>query len=231
MNIFLKAVAQIDNNSSLDDIKNTITKLWNENPGMTMKTIFFLLDPVHGKGQSCAFARAMKCVYDLNQTAFYRNLSLVIGVPNDLAFSWTDRQQLVQTMFESKYNEYLQMLETNVDPTYHQPFLKSFVELQFEELELPCYGSFEDLLLVHDYVRTQKCALTIVGLMIRQNLTLTQCYKLLEPYSVKPYYDGFINYITESIKSSSIQTIKKPGVKPPPVTTNTDFKNRYLFIK
>lgn len=120
--------------------ETNFSKLWEINPNMAMKCLFYLLD--ERKRESEFIDIFTNVIYKKHNKVFHRNLSLIVGIYNEQLIP----DEAIRTIAEKDYDTNETYLNEYIDPNYQEPFRQEFLSrvrnTYFTNVvNLPMYGT------------------------------------------------------------------------------------------
>lgn len=143
-------------NDTLDQEQINIVceKLWDIEKEIAIKLFFFICDKDQGKNQSGAFVKMMVWLHTNHRDTFYKNFSLIVGVPN----SKIDIDP--ESILGDNHSKHEEILGYFIDPEYRESFRKNWRETARHELlkayKLPEYGTVDTLQKVSEAIDDKK---------------------------------------------------------------------------
>ena len=92
----LSFVSKINNDTVQEQIDSYCSEIWNKKPESAIKLFFFIRDIDQGKNEKDAFKRIMKWLYSNEENTFYKNLSLIVGIPNSHTLNMVKSQSMLK---------------------------------------------------------------------------------------------------------------------------------------
>lgn len=236
----LTFISNIIENLDQENINKHCSTIWNAKKDSALKLFFFIRDKDKGKNQPKEFTKIMSWLFINHEDIFYKNFSLIVGVPN------THTLDLVQSqkMLEKDWKKHEEILSFFIEEDHKESFRKNWnittKNKLLETYKLPEYGTWEDIIEITEYIKkiqkkdNKKLFYTVVNLFsnaIKKDIKEKKHSKAWETLIKYPQYENFIkeNLITQSYDSlkeenmSLTTTESKKG-------THLDFIERYAFV-
>jgi hypothetical protein len=199
--------------------------MWSIDPDNTMKYIFFVRDK-KGHNNSSLFIDMMKWVYHNHKPSFFKNLSLVVGIPNELTIP-------IDTI-EKSLKESLKVHEIALEYYIHEDSKDSFREywnsVSKEALitkyittyNIPEYGTWNDLIIIGNVTGEIFPVINIFRNKLQREMTsnnpdwedswtsLKNNERIREIFK-KSFPDIYSYYITKNFKINKNTETKEPN--------------------
>lgn len=218
----LTFISNINEHSSQKEIDNQCSLLWNTKKDTAIKLFFFVRDKTQGKNEKKPFIKIMKWLWKNHQDTFYKNFSLIVGIPNSHTLKLVESSK----MLKSSYKKHQEILDYFIQKDHQQTFKENWentTKMQLlETWSIPQYGDWEDIILISEECQDKKLFYTTANIIIDQ-LRKNMCPEILETLKKFPKYEEFIKKstsLTQNTKSPQERKLKK----------HINFNERYAFI-
>lgn len=228
----LTFIANVNDQTDEEQIRMHASTIWNKKPETAIKLFFFILDQHQGKNQSKAFVILMDWLYTNHQKIFYKNLSLVVGRPNDSVLDSKRAKDILAADYEKHENT----LKKFIDPEFRNSFRSNWESTAKDHIlnaySIPQYGSWEILVNITEKIligkdkKKEKLFYTVVNLFDTQikldiyNKQYSEALEILKKYPI--YNIGNKIYNLDPIYQINNQNKNKK--------THNSFKDRYILI-
>jgi hypothetical protein len=122
--------------------------MWANDPDNTMKYIFFIRDKNKGKNNSKLFIEMMTWVYKHHKTSFFKNLSLIVGISNELTLS----KKIIDNTLSESLNIHETTLNYYIQPESKDTFREYWNAVSAVSImstyKVPEYGTWDDLIII-----------------------------------------------------------------------------------
>lgn len=165
----LSFVAKVNGNMHQEQINKECERVWRSSPKTAIKLFFFVLDKNQGKNDSKAFRKIMLWLWENYRDTFFKNFSLIVGVPN----SHTLRQIKSEDMLKEDHQKHEEILDFFLEKghkeTFRQCWTKSSQKALLDAYKLPMYGSWKDIILISNKIpKDKKLMYTTISLLSNQ---------------------------------------------------------------
>jgi hypothetical protein len=116
-------------------ISKSCSLAWEKNPSLAVKTFFAIK-------QRDIFQDTMKWLFFNHEETFYKNYSLIVGVPN----SQTLAMEKIKGIFNKDLKEHNKLLNEYICKEYQKPFKDNWNDTIIHKFDIPMYGKWEDLI-------------------------------------------------------------------------------------
>lgn len=230
----LTFIANVNDETDPEQICIHASSIWNKKPETAIKLFFFILDQHQGKNQPKAFVVLMEWLYKNHQNVFYKNLSLVVGRPNDSVLD----PKRVKDILSEDYEKHENVLKNFIDPEFRNSFRSNWESTAkaciLNIYSIPQYGSWEVLIDIAEKIlidkdkKKEKLFYTVINLFdtqIKLDIYNKQYSEALETIKKYPIYRlGNQNYnLDYQINNTDLSSDKDEK-------THNSFKERYILI-
>lgn len=231
----LTFISNIIENLDQENINKHCSKLWDAKRDSALKLFFFIRDKDKGKNQPLEFIKIMLWLFTNHEDIFYKNFSLIVGVPNSHTLEMVQSQK----MLEKDWKKHEEILSFFIEEEYKESFRNNWnittKNQLLESYKLPEYGTWEDIIEIAEYIKkiqkkeNKKLFYTVVNLFsnaIKKDIKEKKYSKALETLIKYPHYE---NFIKENIFKQSYDSLKKENMT---ITPKESKKGKYLnFIE
>lgn len=222
-------------------------KIWKSKPETAIKLFFFVRDKNQGKNGKKAFVKIMTWLFSCHPETFYKNFSLIVGVPNSHTFKMVHPEE----MLKDSYSKHENILDYFINPEYKQTFRNNWNESAIHELlrayNMPVYGDPEDLIEIaesirktnnwpYDKFRKERIYYVVINVLCKLNVTHSNLMKTLIETLIETYpeyrIDDYINYDKTSDETSNKISEKTSDKTSDKISSNThsSFVERFRFV-
>jgi len=127
--------------------------LWKKNSDLAMKVLFYIFDKYYGRNQKLTFYTIMKYLYKTHRKTFFKNLSLILGMPNKHTY---DIEYIIKHYYQDELKVFNDNLNAHVVKKLHEEFIRNWKIQRVNEFKKECplcpYGDILDILCLYNKV-------------------------------------------------------------------------------
>lgn len=237
----LTFISQIKDDTPQEQINKHCSQLWNAKKESAVKLFFFVRDKNKGKNQSISFIKIMTWLFLHEEKTFYKNFSLIVGVPNSQTLQSVESKKMLKKQWEKHEKILDYFIEEEYRETFRTNWKESTQHKLLEAYKLPEYGTWDDIIEIVENIKkiqktkNDKLFYSVINLFanqIRKDLKDAIYSKAWETLMKYPLYENFIK--ENDIISHSYDKLKNQNLKLNPVpkkpAQHLDFVERYAFI-
>jgi len=168
-----------------DHILSAWDRLWNSNKKLALQFLFYTFDAHAGRNMKLTFYYIMAHLYKHHPTTFYKNLSLIIGVPNKYTY---DKFYIIKKYYSKELQLYKERLVEHVSPYLHASFIQQWKENIIAYFKyknpLPVFGNVVDLIGIYCFIRKNNdsylnhtMAHLIINNCLEEYFNLPSCFR------------------------------------------------------
>jgi hypothetical protein len=143
------------------------SELWTLNQDMAMKCLFYIL---HERKLETEFLNIFcGIVYKQQREIFDKNLSLIVGIPNDTLLTAKEIRNLAKDDWENNENNLTEFISPDYQESFRQEFYSRVRKTYFDKVyQLPIYGTVETLNKLKNNLTKDKIVQLTVDKLIRE---------------------------------------------------------------
>ena len=222
-------ISNVLESSTQEEIDRQCSTIWKVNPQTAIKLFFFIRDKNKGKNQERSFIKIMKWLYENDKSVFYKNFSLIVGIPNRHTYDMVESTK----MLKSSHTKHQEILDYFIQKEHQDSFKENWNNTTKNKLleawSIPEYGDWKDLITLSNIIPDKKIFYITINLFSEQirkdikNKNYSNASKTIVRY---PIYEEEV----KKIIGKEYENVKKYKTVTKKEKQTLNFKERYAFI-